>query len=156
MDDVHFSSETVEWPTPDWFMERLKSKYTFTLDPCATAENAKCKKFYTIEENGLLQSWKGERVFMNPPFGRDVTGKWVEKAYYEFCTNNVKTVALLPVRTDTRWFHNFIYHKAEIEFIKGRLNFVGGKHGAPFPSMVVVWEKTDNITAPNEGQLNFV
>jgi site-specific DNA-methyltransferase (adenine-specific) len=108
--------------------------YNFTLDPAATSENAKCKKYYTTKENGLLQNWSDDIVFCNPPYGREI-GKWVKKGSES--TNTV--VMLLPARTDTRWFHQYIYNKATITFVKGRLKFGGHKNSAPFPSMIVVW-----------------
>lgn len=134
---VHYSSKTPEWSTPQAFFDTLDAEFDFTLDPAATKENAKCKKFYTEEENGLKQDWKGERVFVNPPYGR-VIGDWVKKmseSGAEVC------VALLPARTDTRWFHQYIYGKAQVRLLKGRLKFGDSKTSAPFPSMVVVWKK---------------
>lgn len=133
---VHFSSETDLWATPQEFFDSLNKEFRFTLDPCANKENAKCKKFFTKEQDGLTQSWKKERVFCNPPYGR-VIGEWVKKCAgggSDLC------VALLPARTDTRWFHEYIYGKAEIRFIKGRLKFGGHQNSAPFPSMVVIWK----------------
>lgn len=126
------TSKTPEWATPQDFFDALDAEFSFTLDPCATAENAKCLKFYTREQDGLAQDWTGERVFMNPPYGREI-GKWVKKA-----AEGGLVVALLPARTDTRWFHDYIYGKAEIRFIKGRLRF-NDADPAPFPSMVVVF-----------------
>lgn len=76
---VHFMSKTPEWATPQSLFDELDREFHFTLDPAATKENAKCKKFYTSKENGLDQTWSGECVFLNPPYGR-VIGKWVEKA----------------------------------------------------------------------------
>ncbi len=133
------SSNTDEWATPKLFFDKLNEKYHFTLDPCCSIENRKCEKYYTKKENGLLQSWKNERVFCNPPYGREI-GKWVEKAYIENKKNNVFILMLLPARTDTRWFHDFIYLKHKVEFLKGRLKFNDGKQSAPFPSMVVILE----------------
>lgn len=130
---VHFSSKTPEWATPQDFFNELNKEFGFTLDPCATKDNAKCKKFYTKEDNGLSKSWRGESVFMNPPYGREI-GSWVKKLSQE------GGVGLLPARTDTKWFHDHIYGKAEIRFIKGRLKFGGSKNSAPFPSMLVVFK----------------
>ena len=93
----------------------------------------------------------GYRVFCNPPYGRNI-GKWVEKAYTESQKPNTLVVMLIHARTDTRWFHNWVYGKAEIRFIKGRLKFGGQKNNAPFPSMVVVYKKEDgNCTKRFEG-----
>jgi len=129
-----FTSKTDEWETPQELFDKLNREFNFTLDPCATKENAKCDKFYTKKENGLIQDWSGERVFMNPPYGR-VIGKWVKKASE---SKAEIVVCLLPARTDTKWFHDYIYHKAEIRFLKGRIKFGGGKNSAPFPSMIVI------------------
>ena len=93
------------------------------------------------ETNGLLKDWGGRRVFCNPPYGRTSTGEWIRKCYEEAKKPGTVVVALIPARTDTRFFHDYIYHKAEIRFIKGRLKFGGCKDAAPFPSMVVIFGK---------------
>lgn len=127
-----------EWETPQELFDELNSEFNFDLDVCALSANAKCEEYITPEVDGLGVSWKGRRCWMNPPYGREIT-KWIEKA----ATSNAKiVVALIPARTDTRWFHNFIYKKAEVRFIKGRVQFIGeGKRqNAPFPSMVVIFD----------------
>lgn len=128
-----FSSKTDLWETPQDFFDKLNEEFHFTLDVCAIPENAKCEKYYTPEQDGLAQPWKGV-VWCNPPYGRKI-GEWVQKAAESNCT----VVMLLPARTDTRWFHDYIYGKAEIRFVKGRLKFGGSCNSAPFPSMVVVF-----------------
>jgi site-specific DNA-methyltransferase (adenine-specific) len=134
-----FSSATDMWATPQSFFDELNNEFHFTLDPCATKANAKCNKFYTIDEDGLQQDWKGEVVFCNPPYGKMISS-WVRKCSQESKKPNTTIVALLPARTDTRYFHDYIYGKAkEIRFIKGRLKFGDSKNSAPFPSMVVVF-----------------
>ncbi|MGY3710179.1 DNA N-6-adenine-methyltransferase [Lactococcus lactis subsp. lactis] len=133
-----FSSKTDLWSTPWNFFEKLNDEFHFTLDPCSTHENAKCYKHFTIEEDGLLQDWGNEVVFCNPPYGRQIKD-WVKKAYEESQKNNTTVVMLIPARTDTIYFHEYIYHKAEIRFIKGRLKFGDAKNAAPFPSMVVIF-----------------
>ncbi len=145
---VHFSSATDAWATPQEVFDELNREFQFTLDPCATKENATCKKFYTKEDNGLLQSWEGERVFCNPPYGREI-GKWVKKAY-EASEGGATVVCLLPARTDTKWFHEYC-KQGEIRFIKGRLKFGEAKNSAPFPSMVVVFK---DLLAPYEDKQN--
>ena len=137
MKNVHFSSKTPEWSTPQEVFDALNSEFAFTLDPASTDENAKCKKHYTQEQDGLAQSWEGERVFVNPPYGR-VIGAWVQKMSEGGAS---VCVALLPARTDTRWFHDYILGKAELRFLRGRLKFGGSKSSAPFPSMICVWGK---------------
>lgn len=134
-----FSSNTNEWSTPKLFFEELNKEFNFTLDPCATAENHKCIKYYTIKENGLLQDWSNEVVFCNPPYGRAL-GVWVKKCYEEHIKHGVIVVMLIPARTDTIYFHDFIYNKSEIRFIKGRLKFNDSKQSAPFPSMLVIYK----------------
>ncbi len=138
INDAMFSSNTNEWATPQAFFDELNKEFDFTLDPCATPQNAKCARYFTKEIDGLAQSWRGEVVFCNPPYGRDIS-KWVAKAYVETLSGGAKLVVLLiPARTDTAYFHDYIYKKHEIRFVRGRLHFNESKCGAPFPSMVVV------------------
>lgn len=137
---AQYSSKTVEWATPQDLYDRLNAEFNFTLDACASAENAKCERYYTKAENGLVQSWQAERVFCNPPYGRDL-GRWVAKAFAEVYQRYCPlAVLLLPARTDVEWFHRYVYNKAEIRFIEGRLKYGGSVHNAPFPSMVVIYE----------------
>ena len=135
-----FSSESNEWGTPKELFDELNAEFHFTLDPCSTHENAKCKQHYTVEEDGLSQDWAGEIVFCNPPYGREIA-KWVKKAAVSHAT----TVMLIPARTDTSYFHDYIYGKAEIRFLRGRVRFerTNGTPGdaAPFPSMIVVFRQ---------------
>ena len=133
-----FSSNTDEWSTPQDFFNQLDAEFHFDLDPCADDTNHKTELYFTKEQDGLKQDWKGHRVFCNPPYGREI-GKWVEKAYRESFKDNTLVVMLIPARTDTRYFHDYIYHRSEIRFVKGRLKFGGGEQGAPFPSMVVIF-----------------
>ena len=134
---VLFSSKTDDWATPQWFYDELNSEFKFSLDPCADEYNHKCDAYFTKEDDGLSKKWDGT-VFCNPPYGREI-GKWVAKAYDE-AKNGCVVVMLIPARTDTKWFHDFIYRKAEIRFIKGRLKFGDSKNSAPFPSMVVIFD----------------
>jgi len=138
-----FTSTTPEWETPQDLFNRLDREFNFTLDVCANKENSKCKKFYTIEDDGLTKDWKKDSGYngwcwMNPPYGREIS-KWVKKAAESSCG----IVCLLPARTDTKWFHDYIYQTyeaVEIRFIKGRLKFSGSKNSAPFPSMIVIFK----------------
>ena len=145
--ELMFSSKTDQWETPQDFFDNLNAEFHFNLDPCADEHNHKCERFYTAEQDGLSYSWGGYRVFCNPPYGRNI-GKWVEKAYYESQKPDTLVVMLIPARTDTKWFHDFIYGKAEIRFVKGRLKFGNAQNSAPFPSMVVVFgaKKEDEET----------
>lgn len=131
-----FSSGNNEWATPQWLFDELDAEFHFTLDPCATETNHKCEKYFTIEDDGLMQNWNGERVFCNPPYS-DIY-KWTEKAFYETKNDNTLVVMLIPSRTDTKYFHDFINHRTEIRFVEGRLKFGDGKNSAPFPSMIVI------------------
>jgi len=134
------SSEDMTWETPQDFFDKLNEEFNFTLDPCATPETAKCKKFYTKEDDGLSKDWRGERVFCNPPYGSEIK-HWVKKCSEE----GTLVVMLIPARTDTRYFHDYIYQKLDVEirFIKGRLKFGDSKNSAPFPSMVVVFSSLE-------------
>ena len=123
---------TNTWLTPRSLLDRLGH---FDLDPCADETNHKCDHYFTKELDGLSQNWGGFRVFCNPPYGREI-GKWVKKA----AKANTLVVMLLPARTDTKWFHDYIYGNAEIRFLKGRLKFGDSKNSAPFPSMVVIFK----------------
>ncbi len=135
------------WETPQDFFDKLNKEFHFTLDACATSENTKCEKFYSPEIDGLSQPWDGI-VWCNPPYGRNIW-RWVLAASVASGARGSTVVMLLPARTDTKWFHDYIYGKAEIRFIRGRLAFeVGGKPvvdgngktmNAPFPSMVVIF-----------------
>ena len=137
--DVHYSSKTNEWSTPQDFFNELDKEFNFTLDPCSTRENAKCTKYFTVEDDGLKQDWSNDVVFMNPPYGREIK-YWVQKAFEE----NLKgatVVCLIPARTDTTYWHNYIFGKADdIRFIKGRLKFGGSKNPAPFPSAIIIYK----------------
>jgi phage N-6-adenine-methyltransferase len=135
---VHFSSKTNEWATPQELFDKLDAEFHFTLDPCATPENAKCERFFTMEDDGLSKEWAGESVFCNPPYGRQI-GRWVAKAYDEALLYGATVVMLIPARTDTGYWHDWIHGKAEIRFIKGRLKFGDSKNSAPFPSAIVVF-----------------
>jgi len=136
------SSTTDLWETPQVLFDELNAKYHFTLDVCAIPENAKCEKFFTPEQDGLRQEWTGV-CWMNPPYGRQVSG-WVKKAY-ESSQKGATVVCLLPARTDTAWWHDYCM-KGEITFIRGRLKFGQAQNSAPFPSAIVVFDKSKEVT----------
>ena len=124
--NVHFSSQRLDWQTPKEVYERLNDEFKFTCDPCPV--NPKI--------DGLTKDW-GERNFVNPPYGREIQ-KWVKKGYNE--AQKGKTVVfLIPSRTCSRWWHDYIMKADEIRFIKGRLKFKGAKYDAPFPSCIVIF-----------------
>ena len=134
-----FSSKTDNWATPQDFFDKLDTIYDFTLDPCASHTNHKCDKYFTIDDNGLEQTWAGETVFMNPPYGR-VIKHWLQKAYLESLNEDTTVVCLIPSRTDTRYWHDYCMKAEKIYFIKGRLKFGNNDNAAPFPSCVVVFD----------------
>lgn len=137
--EVHYSSKSNEWATPQNLFDELNEEFNFTLDPCATDENAKCSKYFTIEGDGLSKDWSNNVVFMNPPYGREIK-KWIKKAYEE-SLNGATVVCLIPARTDTTYWHDFIFDKAnDIRFLRGRLKFGNSKNSAPFPSAIVVYQ----------------
>jgi len=139
---VHFSSKTGEWGTPQALFDLLDAEFHFTLDVCATPENAKCRRYFTKKQDGLSRSWVGERFWMNPPYGREI-GAWIKHAA-DSCTGEnfwkgTVGVCLLPARTDTAWWHDWVWYAAEVRFIRGRLKFGGATNSAPFPSAVVIF-----------------
>ena len=134
---VMSSSKDMTWATPKEWFEYLDLEFGFTLDPCCLHETAKCAKHYTPEEDGLAQSWQDERVFMNPPYGREIP-KWMCKAYTEARDNGALVVCLVPARVDTEWWHRYA-SKGEVRFPKGRIRFAGAEAGAPFPVAIVVF-----------------
>ena len=140
MNSALLSSKKMDWCTPQDFFDRLNEEFGFVLDAAATDKTAKCTLYYTPETDGLSQSWdRGGAVFCNPPYGRAIYD-WVFKCWRESRKPGTTVVLLIPVRTDTRYFHEFIYRKArEIRFIRGRLRFGDGTAPAPFPSMVVIF-----------------
>ena len=135
--NVHFSSKKMDWATP-WPLFRVceEAYGPFSLDVCATKENAKCQRFFSPEVNGLLQRWYGA-CWMNPPYGRTI-GQWLEKAVAE-AERGARVVCLLPARTDTAWWHEFVLPHGHVHFLRGRVRFEGAKHAAPFPSAIVVF-----------------
>lgn len=136
-DNIHFSSKTDLWSTPQDFYEKYNKIYNFKLDPCSTHENTKCENHFTIDDNGLEQDWGKASVWMNPPYGREIKA-WMKKAY-ESSFHGATVVCLVPSRTDTAWWHDYSM-KGDIEFIRGRLKFGDAKNPAPFPSAIVVFK----------------
>lgn len=144
--DVHYSSKSNEWNTPQDLFNTLDDIFGFSLDPCSTRESAKCLKYFTEKDNGLTKSWEGETVFMNPPYGREI-GKWMKKAYDESRKEGTVVVCLIPSRTDTKYWHDYAMKAESIYFVKGRLKFGRSPQEshtskgapAPFPSAIVVF-----------------
>lgn len=147
MNDALLSSKKTDWCTPQDFFDELDREFHFTIDVAATKNSAKCKEFFTIEDDALSRGWGGHTAFCNPPYGKDI-GKWVEKAYIESQCNDMTVVMLIPARTDTKYFHDYVFrHASEIRFLRGRLVFEhedGTKlSSAPFPSCVVVFRRDE-------------
>jgi phage N-6-adenine-methyltransferase len=141
--NVIFSHKSDEWSTPQHIFDKLNNIYSFTLDPASDGANNKCAKHYTLQTNGLVQSWLNETVFINPPYSK--TYDWVKKAHTEAKENGVTSVVLIPARTDTRYWHEYCMDGnvcSSITFIKGRLKFGNQKNCAPFPNVIVVFDKS--------------
>lgn len=132
-----YSSRTDEWPTPQGFFAQLDAEFHFTLDPCASPDNAKCRAYFTKSEDGLRRDWGTHRVFCNPPYGTAMRA-WAMKCY-EASRAGALVVLLAHARTDTRWFHDWVYGKAELRFVRGRLKFGDGRQSAPFPSLIAIY-----------------
>lgn len=154
MNKALLSSKKMDWCTPQTFFDELNAEFHFTLDPAATDKSAKCPEYFTPETDGLHQSWRGHTVFCNPPYGRDIRD-WVQKAYVESQGEGTTVVLLIPARTDTSYFHDYILGKAEIRFLRGRIKFTdedgNTSDPAPFPSMLVVYK---NNAAAEAGTSN--
>ena len=137
---VMFSSKTGEWATPQDFFNKLDWRFgPFDLDPCADPRNTKCLNFFTEAEDGLSKDWSGFTSFVNPPYGRGLD-KWIKKGYEESRREETKVVMLIPSRTDTKYWHDYVMRADEVYFIKGRLKFGDSSNSAPFPSAVVVFD----------------
>lgn len=133
---VHFSSKTDLWSTPQSLFDELAAEFRFTLDVCATADNAKCAAYFTRTDNGLERAWTGV-CWMNPPYGREI-GAWVQKAF-DSAMSGATVVCLIPARTDTVWWHEYVVKADEVRFVRGRLRFGDAETGAPFPSAIVIF-----------------
>jgi site-specific DNA-methyltransferase (adenine-specific) len=141
------TSNSVEYPTPGNFFSRLNNIFHFELDVCATHKNAKCPRYFTKQQNGLKQRWNdAATVWMNPPYGKGLCN-WMQKAYEE-SRNGCVIVCLVPVRSDTKWWHHWVEGKAQVFYVKGRLRFDGADYPAPFPSAIVIYglEFSANLT----------
>ena len=138
-----FSSKTDDWATPTEFFEKLNWRFgPFDLDACASIHNTKCANFFTEAEDGLSKDWKGFTTFVNPPYGRGID-KWIKKAFDESRKDETRVVMLIPARTDTKYWHQYVMRADEIYCLKGRLKFGECDNSAPFPSAVVVFDGTN-------------
>ena len=135
-----YTSNKDDWETPQELFDELKKEFDIRFDVCASEQNAKYEHFWTKEDDCLSKQWTLHigAFWMNPPYGRQIA-KFIKKASFESQLHDSKVIMLLPARTDTKWFHDYIYNKAEIRFLKGRLKFSNSKNSAPFPSMIVIF-----------------
>lgn len=131
-----FLSDRQDWATPPAMFAGWDAEFGFTLDVCALPHNTKCPRYFTPEVDGLAQDWGREVCWCNPPY--DDIGAWIRKAY-EASLTGATVVCLVYARTDTEWFHDWVYGKAELRFLRGRIRFVGAKNSAPAPSMLVIY-----------------
>lgn len=141
LNDSLYSSENMNWETPSYIFDQLNDEFNFTLDVCATPTNAKVPVYFTPVDDGLSKNWSGV-CWMNPPYGREIS-KWVEKAYNS-SLSGCTVVCLLPCRTDTKWWHNYVMKSSEIRLMNRRLSFVGSTNKAPFPTAIVVFDPLFN------------
>jgi phage N-6-adenine-methyltransferase len=133
------SSVRNDWATPAYVFDPLNAEFGFDLDPCCKAETAKCKGFFTPIDDGLSQSWANRTVWMNPPYGRKVIDKWMDKARQSAWLEGATVVCLVPVHASSQWFKKAMQTCDEVRFVEGRIKFVGAKHFAPFSSAVFVF-----------------
>lgn len=143
--DLHFSSKKQDWETPQWLFDQLNEKYHFDLDAAASKENAKLANYFTEDDDALNLDWGSYKsIFCNPPYTTQLQNAFVKKAYEEHQKYGNTIVMLLPARVETKRFHKWIFGKAEVIFLEGRLKFenngVPHPHNAPFPCAIVVYK----------------
>ena len=126
-----FTSLRGDWKTPKALYQALDAEFRFDYDPCPARPKI----------DGLRSEW-GHINFVNPPYGKEIK-KWIQKGYEESLKGKT-IVFLLPSRTDTRWWHDYVMKADEIRFIRGRLKFDDQKNSAPFPSAIVVFKHNKN------------
>ena len=139
-DKNRFHTERNDWETPDELFNEMNAEFCFTVDLAASAENAKCKRYFTADDNALRQPWKGV-CWLNPPYGEARDNRlavWVKKAWEE-SQRGATVVMLIPARTNTNWFHDYCLRYGEVRFVRGRPLFKGAKHGLPQPLAFVIF-----------------
>lgn len=129
--------QRTDWETPPDVFDRYHREFGFTLDAAASAHNAKCPRYFTAEQDGVAQDWGRDVVWVNPPFGREIP-QFIRKAY-ESSLAGATVVLLVPARTDTAWWHDYVEPYAERRFLRGRVKFVGAQWNAPFPCVIVIF-----------------
>lgn len=145
-DKLAKSLDSIDWGTPPEIFNQLNQEFKFTLDVCSSKHNHKCDTYFTVEDDGLKQSWENNVCWCNPPYGRDVK-KWVKKAHDE-CKNNTTTVLLIPCKTNTNWWHDLIIPNAEVRFLRGRVKFIyptgeQSKQALPWPLAIVIFRPNE-------------
>lgn len=135
-----------DWETPDPFFAVLDREFHFTLDAAASEGNAKCSPYFTRDDDGLARDWGTETVWLNPPYGRE-TGHWIRKAW-EASQLGATVVSLIPVSSDTGWWHRYVMQASEIRFVEGRIRFSGSRVNAPFPCAVAVFRPGQEVCQP--------
>lgn len=135
--------------TPQWLFDELNREFRFTIDLCATQLTAKCDRFYTPEDDAFTQRWSG-RCWLNPPYGRGGNiRKWLSNACAAVVINGATIVCLLPARTSTKWWQEYVIPRAwEIRYINGRLKFECQPHNAPFDSAIVIYRPVPSYLKP--------
>ena len=144
-DKNKFQSGKQEYETPDALFDKINKEFDFDLDVCADNKNTKCAKFFTEEQDALIQTWSGT-CWMNPPY--NATKDWIKKAYLESRKEDCTVVCLIPAKTNTNWWHEYCM-LGEIRFLRGRPKFKGCVHGLPFPLAIVIFSK--NIVGNYKG-----
>jgi len=146
------SSTSMKWQTPAQVLDILyEAVGAIDLDPCSPTANratapVKARVHFTEADDGLSLPWHGT-VFVNPPYGRGLKA-WVAKAKDEVHCGNARTVvALIPARTDTRYWHQHVAGTATVFFLRGRLTFGSADTAAPFPSAIALWGATAHQVA---------
>jgi phage N-6-adenine-methyltransferase len=131
-----------KWETPIHIFKKLDKEFHFTLDPCCEPHTAKCKKYYTVEDDGLSKDWSGETVFCNPPYSNGNIDRWMEKCFIESNRPNTTVVALIAISGSAKWWHDYILNKGELRFVARRVKFKGAPSTATFSSVIVVFGRT--------------
>lgn len=147
MNDGLYSSDRQDWATPQAFFDLVDKEFRFTLDAAASDDNAKCAHYLTEADDALGFPWHGT-VWCNPPYGRAIS-KWVRHGYWQAQYTGATVVMLIPARTDTTYWHDYVMRAAEVRLIRGRLVFGTGEAiaNAPFPSALVVFRQGDHSPA---------
>lgn len=134
------------WATPWPIFRKLNNRHRFTLDPCCLPETAQCSYYFTPEINGLKQSWRGQSVYVNPPYSRGNIDLWVRKCFQEGSQQDTNVVALLPVSTSADWFQKYCIGQG-LYFVNKRIRFVNAPYTAPFSSVIVHFNHISKVSS---------